>query len=114
MLCSLIASVEIPDVHPATSLGYAAYLYTQMASNHRLIGHEISWDAENTKMAGSFTVDGLPGIGGTHLGVTRFENPGHGENVAVFYQTEGDDVTENVRARSGGQWASTSLSIPPN
>lgn len=85
-----------------------------MAASHKFNGYKIDWDAENTKMVDSFTVDGDPGLAGTHLSVTGIKNAGGGESVVVFYQTKGDDITYNVRDSVRGLWTSTDLKIPDN
>lgn len=106
--------MEIPNVYPATSLGYTTYFYAQMDSSLKFNGYEIFWDAENTKIVDSFTVSGDPGIAGTHFSATGIKDAGRGNSVDVFYQVEGDDITQYVRPRAGGLWTGTELSIPNN
>ena len=111
---SLLASVSIPNVNPSSSLGYTNYFYAQMANSNMLNGYNISWAAENTTIVpdSQFVVDGAPGISGTHFSVTAIPNPGGGNNILVFYQIKGDDVTEYTRDLVAGQWTSTNIEIP--
>ena len=109
----MIASVSIPGVNPASSLGYTNYFYMQMDDN-LINGYNISWAAEDTKIvSGSeFTVEGDAGISGTHLSVTALPNSGGGNNILVFYQVDGDDVTEYTRDIVAGQWTSSEVIAP--
>lgn len=85
-----------------------------MADNNFINGYNISWAAENTTILQSynFTVDGAPGLSGTHMSVTAIPSQGGGDNIYVFYQVEGDDITEYTRDIVGGQWTSLRLPIP--
>jgi hypothetical protein len=100
-------------VNPATSLGYTNYFYAQMANNE-INGYNISWDAENTSFIDKdmFTVGGDPGLSGTHLSVTALPNQSGGDDINVFYQTVGDDVTEYTRDLKVGQWSGVNIRIP--
>ena len=77
-------------------------------------GYNISWAAENsTIMGGSeFIVEGDPGISGTHLSVSAIPNSGGGNSIIVFYQIEGNDITEYTRDLVAGQWSSLGIPIP--
>jgi hypothetical protein len=110
---SLTASISIPNVNPATSLGYTNYFYAQM-DNNEINGYNISWDAENTSFVDQdmFTVGGDPGLPGTHLSVTALPNQSGGDDINVFYQTVGDDVTEYTRDLKVGQWSGVNIRIP--
>lgn len=110
----LVPSLKVTNVYPATSLGYTNYFYAQMADNLKFNGYEIAWNAENTEIVNSFTVDNDPGIAGTHLSVTGIDNAGGGKSVVVFYQVEGDDITEYARDSVRGQWLGSALKIPKN
>ena len=107
------ASISIPNVNPATSLGYTNYFYAQMASNE-IMGYNISWNAENTSIVSrdTFTIGGDPGLPGTHLSVTALPNQSGGDDINVFYQTVGDDVTEYTRNLEVGQWSKVNILIP--
>lgn len=83
-------------------------------------GFNITYAAENTTVVDSFAVTDpagpVPGLGGTHLTVTAYEEK-DGDTVKwgslyVFYQTEGDDITAFTRPIKGGQWTKASLNIP--
>ena len=108
------ASISIPNVNPSTSLGYTSYFYAQMADTNQINGYNISWDAENTSFVDKdmFTVGGDPGLPGTHLSVTALPNQSGGDDINVFYQTVGDDVTEYTRDLKVGQWAGVDIDIP--
>lgn len=104
-------SIAINGVHPSTSLGFTNYFYWQDAATNMIMGQNISWAAENTSFVGEpFTVDGDPGIGGTHLSVSALPNAGGGNTLTVFFQVDGDDVREYTRDLEAGQW--TSVDIP--
>lgn len=85
-----------------------------MAGSNMINGYNISWAAENTKILqnDNFTVEGTPGLSGTHMSVTAIPARGGGDNIFVFYQTGGDDITEYTRDFVAGQWTSASLPIP--
>ena len=90
---------------PATSLGYTNYFYAQSGDDQSIQGYNITWAAENTEIVhdSDFTIGGDPGISGTHLSVKLLENAGGGNSILVFYQTEGDDITEYTRDLVAGQ-----------
>ena len=77
-------------------------------------GYNISWAAENTTTVdgSEFVVQGDPGISGTHLSVSAIPNSGGGNSIIVFYQTEGNDITEYTRDLIAGQWSSLDIPIP--
>ena len=107
-------SIAINNVNPATSLGYTNYFYAQMANNGMLQGQNITWAAENTSIVASdtFTVQGEPGLSGTHLSVSAIPNTSGGNNLVVFYQTNGSDISEYTRDLVAGQWSSVDIPIP--
>lgn len=108
-----LASIQISNTSPSTSLGYTNYFYLQLDDNS-INGYNISWAAENTTIpAGSqFVVGDVDGIPGTHLSVTALPNLGGGNNIDVFFQTEGNDVTQWTRDLIGGVWSSLGIPIP--
>lgn len=87
-----------------------------MADTNMINGYNVSWAAENTEILlnDNFTVQGEPGLDGTHMGVTAIPTQGGGNDILVFYQTEGNDITEYTRDIIAGQWTSLSLPIPHN
>lgn len=107
-------SIAINNVNPATSLGYTNYFYAQMADTDMIMGYNISWGAENTTFVtgDSFTVEGEPGLSGTHLSVSAIPNFSGGNDLVVFYQTNGSDISEYTRDLVAGQWTSSSIPIP--
>lgn len=84
-----------------------------MASNE-IMGYNISWNAENTSIVkkDAFTIGGDAGLPGTHLSVTALPNQSGGDDINVFYQTVGDDVTEYTRDLEVGQWSKVNILIP--
>ena len=83
-----------------------------MADTHMINGYNISWAAENTTIvqADTFAVSGAPGVPGTHLSVSAIPDSSGGDQLLVFYQTEGNDITEYTRDLIAGQW--TGLQVP--
>jgi hypothetical protein len=104
-------TVTIPNVIPNTSLGYTNYFYAQN-NDGTIGGHNISFAAENTKLASdSFTIP-QPGLPGTHFSVTAIPNGSGGSSLLVFNQDNGSDITENARDLTNGQWTYASLPVP--
>ena len=95
-------------------MGYNEYFYTQLAEDNQIHGYNIAWGAEHTNIIANseFLVDGEAGIPGTHLSVSSIHNKGGGDNVIVFYQTEGSDITEYTRDLITGQWSEVAIPIP--
>lgn len=108
------APIKIPNVHPATSLGYTNYLYAQMAYTHLINGYNISWAAGKTTIIPNeeFAIGGELGTPGTHLSVSAIPNAGGGNGIIVFYQVEGNGITEYTRDLIPGQWAQMDIPIP--
>ena len=75
-------------------------------------GYNISWAAENTTIQQPFTVQGELGLAGTHMSVTALPNTSGGNDILVFYQTNGTDISEYTRDLVAGQWSSVSIPIP--
>lgn len=77
------------------------------------MGYNISWAAENTTILTSngFVLED-PGVPGTHMSVTASPDRSGGNNLYVFYQTNGSDITEFTRDFLGGQWTQLALPIP--
>jgi hypothetical protein len=82
--------------------------------SNEIMGYNISWDAENTTIVSkdTFTIGGDAGLPGTHLSVTALPNQSGGDDINVFYQTVGDDVTEYTRDLEVGQWSKVNILIP--
>jgi len=114
------SSVAINNVHPSTSLGYTNMFYAQAADSYIVHGYNISWNAENTTIDHSSDLairlssnaeDDGSGLPGTHMSVSTLPNASGGDSLVVFYQVEGDDVTEFVRDLNGGGWTSVQLPL---
>lgn len=100
-------------VDPASSLGYTNYFYAQAADTDLIEGYNVSWAAENTSLVGlAFAVGSEPGLAGTHLSVSALPNPDGGNDVVVFYQTNGSDISEFTRDLVAGQWTGLEIPIP--
>ena len=108
------SSIAINNVDPATSLGYTNFFYAQDAASKMIRGYNISWASENTSIvtADTFTVQGDPGIAGTHLSVSALPNLSGGNDLVVFFQTNGSDISEYTRDLVGGQWTGVDIPIP--
>jgi len=59
----------------------------------------------------TFTVQGEPGLPGTHLSVSAIPNNSGGNNVVVFYQTNGSDISEYTRDLYAGQWSAIDIPL---
>ena len=106
-------AANIPGVHPSTSLGYTSYLYAQSNATAEIMGYNVTWAAENTTIVDHFAIPLAPGLPGTHLSVCTMPENSQGKSLAVFYQTEGDEVSQFRRDLDGGQWTTTKpLPIP--
>ena len=104
------ATWTIPNVAPNTSLGYTNYFYAQQEDG-LLAGHDISWGAENTTLKDTFTIPKQPLLG-THFSVTTVPTESGGDDLMVFNQVIGTDITSNQRDLASGQWAYDTLPIP--
>ena len=116
------STTAIPDVYPATSLGYTTYFYAQSA-DRSIRGYNVSFSAENTTIVpeDTFTVRSpaqpVYALGGTHLTVTSVATKDTGGFIAydslyVFFQTTGDDITAATRPIQGEEWSIAPLVIP--
>ncbi|KAI5362178.1 hypothetical protein Slin14017_G074150 [Septoria linicola] len=108
-------SIAINNIHPATSLGYTNYFYAQDEASLLFKGYNISWAAENTTILreDTFTVQGEPGLPGSHLSVSAIPNVSGGSDVVVFYQTNGSDISEYTRDLVAGPWAAVGIPLEP-
>ncbi|KAK3696302.1 hypothetical protein LTR37_018038 [Vermiconidia calcicola] len=112
----ILASIEIPNVDPATGLGWHALMYAKPADSGLIRNWNVSFAAENTSISSSTAsaVEGGLAASGTHLGVWSLP-PGlvkQAEEALVFYQTEGDDITLFSQNLISGVWNTTRLPIP--
>ena len=118
-------SISIPNLHPSTSISYTNYITLQAADN-TIRGYNVSWGAENTSLAPApggaagydeYIVHTLNGsdvyaLSGTQLTCTALATLEGGADLAVYFQSSGDDMmlwTTNVAMRLG-PW--TPLSLP--
>ncbi|KAF2429622.1 hypothetical protein EJ08DRAFT_670910 [Tothia fuscella] len=106
------SSAAINNVCPTTSLGYTTFLYAQMADTLKFQGFNMSYHAEDTAIIAKDTLtvslpvkdQGVP-LPGSHLSVSAINDHSGGESLIVFYQTEGNDITEFTRDLFGGPWS---------
>ena len=108
-----IASVAFPNVDDSASLGFTKYLFAQDMNDLSIKGYDLQFAAENTTIGNSaaFIVQGKPGLPST--GLNTIAQPGQGgDDVLVFYQTNGTYVSEYKRSLDGGTWSSTNVQIP--
>ncbi|KAK3702202.1 hypothetical protein LTR37_015034 [Vermiconidia calcicola] len=107
------ASAEISNFNPATSLAYTNYFYAQL-DDYTINGYNMSWGANKTTILpeGHFVVGDELGMSGTHLSVTAMPDQGGGNSLLVFYQVDGNDITDYTRDLLAGQWTSTNIEIP--
>jgi len=106
------SSAVIPNVMQNTSLGYTNYFYVQQSDGH-IAGHNISFDAERTQLMTSqmFNIPQKP-LSGSHFSVTAVPTKSGGDQLIVFNQANGTDITENIRDLSSGQWSYSGLPVP--
>ncbi|KAH9832708.1 hypothetical protein Tdes44962_MAKER00188 [Teratosphaeria destructans] len=107
------SSISIPDVNPATSLGYTNFFYAQAADTNLIMGYNVSWDAENTSFVGRpFNVADIPGLSGTRFAVNAMPTLSNGNDLVVFFQENGSDVSQYTRDSVGGVWSHVAVPIP--
>lgn len=107
------APITIEDVYPTTSLGYTNSFYAQSAADLYFYGHNVTWAAENTTIATPFKVaSSQPALPGSHLSVTELPGPSGGNDLVVFFQMNGTDLSEYTRDVVAGAWANVPITIP--
>lgn len=109
------SSAAIPNTFQNTSLGYTEFLYTQ-DSQLNLVGYNVSWDAESTAfiLDDNFVIQDDVALAGTHMTVTAVPADSGGQNLLVFNQVTGSNISEYIRDLEGGQWTTYMLPIPPD
>ena len=88
-----------------------------MAETGVVKGWNISFAAQDSKLVPSVlpTVEGTPGVSGTHLGIWSFPSgapPSGADVIMLFYQTQGNDITMFSGSVSSGQWHVSTAPIP--
>jgi hypothetical protein len=85
-----------------------------MAKTLKIEAYNISWSGNTTNVLpnDTFSVADEPGLPGTHFSVTSLPTTSGGDNLCVFFQADGDDITEYVRALAGGPWRKVNIPIP--
>ncbi|KAJ9615153.1 hypothetical protein H2200_001227 [Cladophialophora chaetospira] len=108
------ASVAIPNVDDAATIGYTQYLYSQDKNDQLISAYNLSLAAENTSLipGSRFTVQGIAGLPNTGLAVTARPNPAGGNDILAFYQTDGSHLGYFERDADGVSWNSANLVIP--
>ena len=114
MLISVLASTQFPAVDPNTGLSFHGDLYGKVLGSGRIQGWNVTFDAENTGITSSTlsTVDGDLPTGDSRLFAITVPPTGPPEEVFVFYQTQGDDITMYSGNVTSGKWTTTVLPIP--
>jgi hypothetical protein len=106
-------------VHPSTSLGYTTFLYAQSAVDGLFHGYNMSYHAEDTRIVAKDTLavqlnteDKGAAMLGSHVSVSALNDKSGGESLIVFYQMEGNDITEFTRDLFGGAWSTLPVPVP--
>jgi hypothetical protein len=101
-------------VDPNAGLSFHGNLYGKTLGSGQIQGWNITFDAESTGTTSSAvsTVDGDLPTGDTHLFAITVPPTGPPEEVFVFYQTQGDDITMYSGNVASGEWNATVLPIP--
>ena len=109
--------VTIPDVHPSTSMAYTNYLAYQ-GSDGFIRGANISWAAENTSIYATRNGTGLDtwiipdaGVLGTHLSITALTDGSGEAYLSVWFQENGNDISQFSRDRTGGAWSCIEMPV---
>ena len=86
----------------------------QTTESLQIHAYNISWAGNTTEIVydDTFSISGDPGLPGTHFSVTALPNQSGGDDVNVFVQVDGSDVTEYVRDLNGGSWSRVNITIP--
>lgn len=122
-------NINIPNIHPSSSLGYTDFMIYQTADSI-VHGVNITWAAENTviapaKQATSSSVESSnsnsldqwalqaqdTGLGGTHMAITGSQPISGGRQELLFYQAEGDDLRVGKRDAAGGDFAFLNVNL---
>ena len=86
----------------------------QSANSLQIQAYNISWAGNTTNIVynDTFSIPDDPGLPGTHFAATALPNQEGGDDLNIFYQVDGDDIMEYVRALDGGTWAKVNIMIP--
>lgn len=86
----------------------------QSTNSLQIQAYNISWAGNTTNIAynDTFSTSGDPGLPGTHIAATALPNQEGGDDLHIFFQVDGNDITEYVRALDGGAWAKVAINIP--
>lgn len=109
--------IGVSNVQKDSALGYTNYMIWQ-ADDRTVQGANITWGAENTKIASGNGANGqdtwtlqcqgedVHAIRGTHMSITAVKTVGQGAQLLVFFQGFGDDMQMYTRDafNSGALW----------
>jgi hypothetical protein len=114
MLTRSLANIVLTRVYAASSLAYTSFLYVQSAESLRIQAYNISWAGNTTDIVhnDTFLAPGDPGVAGTHFAVNALPNQSGSDDLTIFVQVNGTDVTEYTREIEGGQWSEVNIPIP--
>jgi hypothetical protein len=107
-------TVSIPGVLPITSVSWNKNLVVQMADGP-LVFNNITLDAEKTQLNPSlqFRLDNTPNpLPGTHIWLWNLPIDSNDEQLTIFCQLNGSDITYILRDMETGQLKINALSIP--
>ena len=108
------ASTDFGSVDPTTGLSFHANLYGKSLDSGQVQGWNITFDAENSTTSSTLlsNVFGDPAIPGSHLFAWTIPPVGVPDELLVFYQIDGDDITVYSGNPTTGEWTPTTIPIP--
>ena len=116
-LTKLPVPLSLPEVDPVAGLSYHTQLFAKTFEKGTVQAWNISFDAENTAITPSVysPFQGEPGVPRTHLDAESIPANPKGvppDEVLMFYQTQGDDITMYSGSLSSDDWTESTLPIP--
>ena len=110
----IIASLVFPKIEPTTGLAYRSSLFTKLAANGTMRSYNISFDAKNSSIMPSdlSIVDGNSGVSDTRISTWAVPAKGEPEQLLLFYQRSGDDITMKSGSVSTGVWTEGTIPVP--
>jgi hypothetical protein len=105
--------MRVGDVLPTTKLGYTSVLYA-INPDSSIHLYDIDFADEKSSIKSEDIVEGANGpivlLNGTQLAADTIRASSGREQLFVFAQTEGNDITLFRRDVEGGMW--TSIKLP--
>ena len=108
------ASIDFGSVDPSTGLSFRANLYGKSLQSGLVQGWNITFDAENSTTSSTTfsSVSGDISVPGSHLCAWTIPPTGPPDEVLMFYQIDGDDITVYSGNPTNGEWTPTTIPIP--